>query len=84
MLNNVFFHACFKEKCCILPTNISEFKPKTAGGGKSISPHFLSGFSKNLFSKDSVEPLFFLTFNIIKSDIFPENFLEIPQVVQIM
>ena len=37
-----------------------------------------TGFSKNASSKERVKPCFF---NII-NHIFPENFLEIPQVVQ--
>ena len=40
------------------------------------------GFSKNVLSKGGVKPCFFVTFNIIISHIFPENFIEIPQVVQ--
>ena len=34
----------------------------------------------NLFSEEMVK-LFFVAFNIIVSHIFPENFIEIPQVV---
>ena len=33
-------------------------------------------------SKGRVKPWFFMTFNIIISYIFPEKFIEIPQVVQ--
>ena len=40
------------------------------------------GFSKNVSSKKRVKPWFFVTFNIITRHIFPENFIEIPQVVQ--
>ena len=36
-----------------------------------------AGFSKNASSKQRVKPLFFVTFNIIKHHIFPENFIEI-------
>ena len=40
-------------------------------------------FSKNVSSKERVKLWgFFVTFNIIISDIFPEYFFEIPQVVQ--
>ena len=62
--------------------------PKTAeegvggggvGGGQFDPPSF--GFSKNISSKERVKPLF-VSFNIIVSHIFPENFEEIPQVVQ--
>ena len=53
--------------------------PKTAGGSQ-FDP--LCGFSKNVSSKAKVKPWFFVTFNIIKSHIFPENFIGISQVVQ--
>ena len=41
----------------------------------------LCGFLKNVSSKESVKPWFFVTFNIIISHIFPKNFIEIPQIV---
>ena len=37
------------------------------------------GFSKNVSSKQWVKPWVFMTFSIILSHIFPENFIEIPQ-----
>ena len=40
----------------------------------------LSGFLKNVFSKEKVKRCFFVTFNVI-SRIFPEVFIEISQVV---
>ena len=40
------------------------------------------GFLKNVSSIERVEPWFFVTFNIILKHIFPENFIEFPQVVQ--
>ena len=40
------------------------------------------GFSKNVSSKERVKSWFFVTFNIIISYIFPENFIEIAQRVQ--
>ena len=40
------------------------------------------GFSKSVFSKEREKPWFFVTFNIILRHIFPENFIEFPQVVQ--
>ena len=46
-------------------------------------PHPCS-FPKNVSSKERVEAWLFLTFNIIITDIFPENFIDIPQVVQKM
>ena len=41
-----------------------------------------SGFSKKVFSTERVKPYRFAIFNIIISHIFPENFIEIAQVVQ--
>ena len=38
------------------------------------------GFSKNLCSNKMVKPWGFLTFSIIISHIFPENFIDIPRV----
>ena len=40
------------------------------------------GFSKNVSSIERVEPWFFVTFNIVLKHIFPENFIEFPQLVQ--
>ena len=45
-----------------------------------ITPPFW--FSKNESSKYRVKPWFFVTFNIIISHIFLENFIEIPLFVQ--
>ena len=42
----------------------------------------ITDFSKNVSSRERVKPWFFVTFNIIISYIFPENVIEIPQVVQ--
>ena len=49
--------------------------------GTQIDSHFF-GFSKIVSSKARVKPWFFMTFNIIISHIFTEDFIEIPQVVQ--
>ena len=43
---------------------------------------FLCDFSKNVFSIERAKPLFFLTFNIALTHIFPENFIETAEVVQ--
>ena len=63
----------------------NELNPKTAGGeGRGQfdpPPPHPCGFSKNLSSKERVKPCFFL-FDFIISHIFPENFIEIPQVFQ--
>ena len=40
------------------------------------------GFSKIVSSEETLKPWFFVTFNIILKHIFPENFIEFPQVVQ--
>ena len=42
------------------------------------------GFSKKVSSKERVKPWFFVAFNIILKYIFPENFIEFPQVVEKM
>ena len=40
------------------------------------------GFSKNVSSKERVEPWLFVTFNIVLKHISLENFIEFPQVVR--
>ena len=45
-----------------------------------VDPPPPCGFSKNVSSR--VKPWFFVTFNITVGHIFPENFIEVPQVVQ--
>ena len=52
------------------------------GGGREVQFDHPCGFSKNVSSKETVKPWFFVTFNIIIRHIFPENFIEIPLVVQ--
>ena len=62
-----------------IPSLTPYLNPKTAGGGGQFdSP---CGFSKNLSSKERVKPWCFVTFNVILRHIFPENFIEFPQVV---
>ena len=55
-------------------------KLRVGRGGVNLIP--LCGFSKNICYRERVKPWFFETFDIIISHIFPENFAEIPQVVQ--
>ena len=43
---------------------------------------FLCSFSKNVSFREKVKPCFFVTFKIIISHIFTENFIETPEVVQ--
>ena len=53
------------------------------GGVNLMPPPPLScSFLKIASSKERVKPWFFVTFNIILRHIFPENFIEFPQVVQ--
>ena len=66
------------EKLCF--TQFSLTLKRLVGGGVNLTPRY--GFSKNLSAKERVKPCFFVTFDIIISHIFPENFIEIPQVVQ--
>ena len=55
--------------------------PETAWGGEGQFDH-PCGFSKRVSSKEREKPWFFEAFNIIFRHIFPENFIEFPQVVQ--
>ena len=57
------------------------FNPEKAGGS-ILPPSPLYGFSKNVPCKETLKLWFSLTFNIIISHMFPENFIEIPQVDQ--
>ena len=54
---------------------------KWGGRGGDLTP-LPCGFSKTVSSKDRVKYWFIVTFNIIINHIFPENLIEIPQVVQ--
>ena len=56
----------------------SNSNPNKASGGRLI-PAVV--FKKCIFS-DRMRPCFFVTFNIIISHVFPENFIEILQVLQ--
>ena len=57
------------------------FDPKAAAGARGFNlipllPLFVF-FSKNLSSEERLKPCFFVTFNVIISHIFPENFIYI-------
>ena len=55
------------------------------GGGMRGSiwpPPLHRGFSKNVSSKERLKSWFLVTFNIILRHIFPEKFIEFPQLVQ--
>ena len=57
--------------------------PEKAGKGSQFDTTSFRGFSKNVSFKDEVRLWFFVAFNImIISRIFPENFIEILQVVR--
>ena len=58
--------------------NTTDINPKTSGG---VNLTLRYSFPKNVSSKERVKPWFFVTFNIIISCIFPEHFIDIPQVV---
>ena len=55
------------------------FHPKSAVGVNLIPS---CSFSKHVFSKERLKHWFPVTFNIITSYVFNENFVEIPQLVQ--
>ena len=71
-LSNAFFNDIGEDNDFMLSPN-----PKMAGG--SIWPP--CDLSKNVSSKERVEPWFFVTYTNI-SHVFPVNFIEIYQVVQ--
>ena len=60
-------------------TGLKWINPTTALGAGEFDP--IRGLSKNVFSKERVKSWFFATFNNMIRYIFPENFIEIPQVV---
>ena len=64
-----------------VPTFLKNPKTAEGGGGRGQFDHPFS-FSKVLSSKERVKPWFFVTFNVIISHIFPENFIEITQIVK--
>ena len=61
---------------------LGHLNPKKVGEGVNLTPLSICKFSKNVSSKQRLKPCVFVTFNIIISYIFPENFIELPQVVQ--
>ena len=63
-----------------LATLVKDLNPKKTRGVTLTHPLV---FPQNAFFRQKEdETLFFVFFNIIKSYIFPESFIEIPQVVQ--
>ena len=66
-----------KVDVCHLTETYHRFYPKKSGG--SIWPNLW--FFKTFF-RGGMKLLFFVSFNIIISGIFPENVIEIPQIVQ--
>ena len=57
------------------------YRPRSKYSLKGLGCH-PCGFLKKVSSKERVKPCFFVTFNTIISHIFPENVIQIPQVVQ--
>ena len=60
-------------------TDTLTLKGLWGGGAIKLTPP--CRFSKNVSSKDRVKPCILVTFNISISHIFPENFIEIPQII---
>ena len=58
-----------------MPKKYSNSNPEKADEGFSLTTP--CAFSKNIFFRETVQPCFFVTFKIIVSLIFPENFIEI-------
>ena len=56
--------------------------PNMSGEERGVKLTPPCGFLKNVSSIERLEPWFFVTFNIILKDIFPENFIKFPQVVE--
>ena len=85
-LNRIFVPILICEICVKNDEGEAEsiINPKTAGRGEGgqFDPPPHCGFSKIVSSKERLKPWFFATFNIILKHIFPENFIELPQVVQ--
>ena len=71
---------CGAESNCLIVVKLKrKLTLKRLGVNLTPTPF---GFSKSVFSRERVKPWFFVAFNIIKDHIFPENFIEIRQVVQ--
>ena len=66
--------------CWVEENQHAGLNPKMAGGESKYAPP--CAFSKYVSSKKRLKAWFFVTFNIIISNIYPENFIEITQVVQ--
>ena len=77
---NIFFLATIKNGLCLISIfeALKTLTLKRLGGQFDPSP---LGFSKNVSSKEWMKPWLSVTFDIIVSHIFPENFIEIPQLV---
>ena len=78
IINNIYFWLLLDIQIFCL--TLKQLGGKGNGGGGQFEPP--CGFSNNVSSKERVKRCFFGTFNIIISHIFPENFIEIPQVDQ--
>ena len=76
---------------CLIKRIVDKFNHKIAGGYQfnpstppppPPPPPPTRGFLKNVSSKETLKPWFFVIFNIVKSHIFPENLIEISEFVQ--
>ena len=74
----IFFTNGFWLLYIFIHPNIAFFTQKRLGNQFDS----LCCFSKNVSSRERVKTCFFVTFDIIVSHIFPENFIEIPHVGQ--
>ena len=81
-LTNTMTHFCIYNKCVVLKWLFSNYMKYHLGLVHVLTLKRLGGFLKNVSSKERVKPWFFMTFNNILRHIFPENFIEFPQVTQ--
>ena len=80
----ILYSASFYHTFIMIIYHYFRFNPKTAsGGGRKVDLIPPCGFSKKVYLlKRWSNLVFFMTFNITLRRIFPENFIEFPQVVQ--
>ena len=81
----IFLTYCYfiKKTCNIINVKICNITLKRLGGRVGVVNLTPScGHLHNVSSKERLNPVSFVNFNIIKSYVFPENLSELPQVVQ--
>ena len=75
-----FWWEMFFYICLLFSFDLKSFiNPKTAWEGFNLTS--FCGFLKNVSSKESVRPWFYVAFDIVISHNFPENFIKTPQFV---